>query len=245
MRAVAIFNAGPFRDMSDGLYDYLGGDNDTVFARALGLRADQVIEVRVRAGEGPPEIAGIAAVVVTGSVDMVTDRHPWAERTAAWIAAHRNQVPMLGVCFGNQLIAHALGGRVEWTPEGPEYGTARIETLPAATSDPLFRGIETRFAAQAAHSQRVAELPKGGVQLAENAYGLQAGRYGDLAWGVQFHPEFDRGLMEVLFSSYHQELGRIGVDVAAARAGLAETPVAMRVLQNFAALVRAREAVLA
>lgn len=245
MRPVAIFNAGPFRDMSDGLHDYLGGDNDAVFARSLGLRADQVIEVRVRDGEVPPEIAGIAAVVVTGSVDMVTDRHPWAERTAAWIAAHRSQVPMLGVCFGNQLIAHALGGRVEWTPEGPEYGTARIETLPAAAGDKLLEGVGKSFMAQAAHSQRVAELPKGGIRLAENGYGVQAARYGERIWGLQFHPEFDAGFMRVLFDSYAKELGGIGVDVAAARAGLADTPLAARVLRNFAAIVREQEPVVA
>jgi GMP synthase (glutamine-hydrolysing) len=249
MRPVAVFNAGPFRDSEEpGFTNYCGGDNDVLFARTLGLKPSEVIEVRIKEGVALPAAGEISGVVVSGSAAMVTDRHPWAERAAAWVAENRDRVPMLGVCFGNQLLAHALGGRVEWTPKGPEYGTVEIRPLAPAASDSLFKGVKAAqkpFLAQGAHSQRVADLPKGGVLLAENDYGLQAARYSDLTWGLQFHPEYDKGLMEVLFDDFGNAIGQIGIDVAAARKGLTETPVAAAVLRQFTVIVREREAVAA
>jgi GMP synthase (glutamine-hydrolysing) len=249
MRPVAVFNAGPFRDSKQpGFYNYCGGDNDALFTRTLGLKPSEVVEVRIQEHAPLPDVAEISGVVVSGSAAMVTDRHPWAERAAGWIADNRDRVPMLGVCFGNQLIAHAFGGRVEWTPKGPEYGTVEIRPLPAAASDPMFKNVKAAlqpFAAQGAHSQRVADLPKGGVLLAENDYGLQAARYSDLSWGTQFHPEYNMALMGVLFADFGAEIGAIGIDVPAALRGLAETPVAAAVLRQFAVIVREREAVAA
>lgn len=238
MRPVAVLNAGPLEGSPDGLYVYCGGDNHVVFARTLGLGVDQVIDVRVQDGVDFPAITDISAVVVTGSASMVTDRHAWAERTAAWIAAHDGQVPMLGVCFGHQLIGHALGGEVEQNPAGSEYGTVTVEATEMAAGDPLFAGLPRSFAAQAAHSQRVCRLPKGGVELARNHYGLQAARYSPTSWGVQFHPEFDRGLMQVLFRDHHDYLFGLGIDVESERKRLAETPDALTVLRNFGRLVR-------
>ena len=120
LRPLAVFNAGPFRNNTDGFYGYAGGDNDVLFADTMQIAREDVIEVRVQDDDcrfpHPDEIAG---VVVTGSAAMVTDRHPWSERTARWIADNDGKTPILGVCFGHQCVAHGLGGEVQWHENRP------------------------------------------------------------------------------------------------------------------------------
>jgi GMP synthase (glutamine-hydrolysing) len=59
-------------------------------------------------------------------------------------------------------------------------------------------------------------------------------------WGVQFHPEYDAGIMRVLFDGYPDYIKSVGVDYEVELGRLKETPLALRVLRNFAALVKAR-----
>ncbi|MEZ5776219.1 MAG: glutamine amidotransferase [Hyphomicrobiaceae bacterium] len=244
-RPLAVFNAGPFARMKDGFFDACGGDNDVLFARTLGFDMADIRAIDLEAGDPLPKAGDVAGVVISGSVAMITERRDWAERTARWIADNAAKVPILGVCFGHQLVAHALGGRVDWCAKGSEYGTRPIVLTDEGAADPLFAGTPARFKAQAAHSQGVKELPGGALLLAHNDHSVQAVRYAAMAWGTQFHPEFDKPLMEVLFRDYRDELGRIGVDVPAAAAALEETSSAMSVLGNFAAIVRSGAAVVA
>lgn len=241
-RPLAVFNAGPFRaDKTDGLYHYVGGDNPTLFAKMMELDHDHVVEVPIQDADCRfPDPSEIAGVVISGSPAMVTDRHAWSERAAQWIADHHGKLPVLGVCFGHQLVAHALGGRVTALPDRSEYGTIEVQATAAADADPVFQGVPARFAAQAAHSQTVADLPPGAKLLAQNGFGVQAARMSDTVWGLQFHPEFDVGFMRVLFKTYATYMTGIGIDVATEGARLADSPMALRVLRNFAALVKPR-----
>lgn len=241
-RPLAVFNAGPFRaDKADGLYDYAGGDNHVLFAKMMELEPAQVVEVPIQDdGCRLPDPAEISAVVISGSPAMVTDRHAWAERAAQWVADHNGKLPVLGVCFGHQLVAHALGGTVAPLAHRSEYGTVEVRATAAADADPVFQGVAARFKAQAAHSQTVAALPAGATLLAQNDFGVQAARMSETVWGLQFHPEFDLGFMRVLFESYGPYMAGVGVDVETERARLAQSPLALRVLRNFARLVKAR-----
>lgn len=240
-RPLAVFNAGPFRNNKDGFYGYAGGDNDVLFANTMQIAREDVIEVRVQEdGCRFPDPDEIAGVVVSGSASMVTDRDPWTERTAQWLADNDGKVPVLGVCFGHQIVAHALGGEIQWLKGQSEYGTGDIRLEPGAQNDPLFKDIPAVFQAQIAHSQTVTRLPKGAKLLATNAFGVQAARMSETSWGVQFHPEYDAGIMRVLFDDYAAYIKGRGVDVEGERDGLRETPLALKVLRNFAGLVKAR-----
>src|SRR5690606_2484463 len=109
--------------------------------------------------------------VLTGSGAMVTDRLDWSEATAEWLrGAVAAGLPLLGICYGHQLLADALGGRVADHPDGREVGTIEVERLAAADGDALFDAAPARFRAHATHEQSVLELPPGAVALASSAH---------------------------------------------------------------------------
>ena len=159
---------------------------------AAGLGRDEAVSVDVQRDGVPPRRDGFAGVLVTGSGAMVTDRHDWSETSAAWLreAAHGG-TPLLGICYGHQLLAHALGGEVAYNPAGRESGTVHIDLHPPAQDDPLFSALPLKFTAHATHVQTVARPPEGATVLARSAQDdCHAFRWRDRAWGVQFHPEF-------------------------------------------------------
>jgi GMP synthase (glutamine-hydrolysing) len=150
------------------------GDFEDWIAAGLGS-ASPIRVIDPRTGAALPDPSRVAGVIVTGSHSMVTDREPWSEQTAEWLrAAVAAQTPVLGICYGHQLL-----------------GTVDVTLTPAAQADPLFQGLPPQFGGQAAHRQSVRRLPPGAVHLAGNAFEPhQAYRIGRHAWGVQFHPEF-------------------------------------------------------
>src|SRR5690606_26984255 len=130
---------------------------------SAGLSRHDTRTVNVELGQTLPDADpdAIAGVIVTGSGAMVTERRDWSEHTAAWLrdAAHHG-TPLFGICYGHQLIAHALGGEVGANANGREMGTVQVERHPDGNDDPLFAGIPTRFNAQATHLQSVLRLPE-------------------------------------------------------------------------------------
>ncbi|MFB6256453.1 MAG: type 1 glutamine amidotransferase [Haloplanus sp.] len=149
-------------------------------------------EFDVTAGELPTGF-GYDAVVITGSRSSVYWDEPWIDSLINWVgrAADRD-LPVLGVCYGHQVLADALGGRVEAMTD-IELGYREVRRVD--DGDPLLNGLDAPFLAFETHSDRVTELPPGATLLAENDRGVQAFRRGD-CWGVQFHPEYDRGSAE-------------------------------------------------
>ena len=223
------------------------GDFPDWFRRGLGLRRPDVDVVRVDNGEAlPADGRKHAGVIVTGSPAMVSERLRWSEDTAAWLRATiESGSPVLGVCYGHQLLAHALGGRVDYHPSGREVGTVGIERLAGAADDALLSAAPDRFMAHSSHQQSVLELPNGAVTLARSAHDPHhAVRYAPGVWGLQFHPEFSVEIMRGYLRRRRQaaagETGVCCVDRADAPA-----PVARRLLRRFREYARAGSASLA
>ena len=88
---------------------------------------DEVLVAPVTETLWLPDYKAVSGVIITGSHAMVTDRQPWSEFTADWLRAiPADSVPVLGICYGHQLLAHAWGGTVGYHPRGEEVGTVAI-----------------------------------------------------------------------------------------------------------------------
>lgn len=202
---------------------------------AAGLRADQATVVNVEAGDPLPGHAGYAGVLITGSGAMVTDRHDWSERTADWLRDGLDAgLPVFGICYGHQLIAHALGGEVGDNPSGREMGTVPVDLHPEAAQDILFATLPARFSAQVTHLQTVLRPPADAAVLARSEQdACQAFRWRDHAWGVQFHPEFSATHMRGYVHARRDALQREGQCHRRMAKDVKPTPQARGVLRRF------------
>lgn len=217
------------------------GDFDSWFVARLAPELNvHVVDVTVDDLPGRPE--DWDGIVITGSPAMVSDREPWSEQTASWLAdAVRAEIPVLGVCYGHQLLAHALGGEAGYHPRGRETGTHTVELLDAALDDPLFTGLPRQFPAQLTHRQSVLRLPEEAVLLGRNEFEPhQAFRLGPCAWGVQFHPEFSSEVMQAYLEVQAPDLAKEGLDADALLAAVRSAPEASSLLDRFSRIVMNR-----
>ncbi|MEZ4331915.1 MAG: glutamine amidotransferase [Myxococcota bacterium] len=220
------------------------GDFEGWIARGLGrpIAPGEVEVAAVHLGDSLPAPAQIAGVVVTGSVSMVSDREPWSERAAAWLArvVAEDAAPVLGLCYGHQLIAHGLGGEVGANPRGREMGTVEVR-FPTGNGplEPLFEaGV---FLGHTSHVEAVLRPPPGARILAHTAQDPHSAlRYGPRQWGTQFHPEFDAEILRRYVEARRDVLAGEGRDPDAMIAAIEETPELARVLARFGRLTDER-----
>jgi GMP synthase - Glutamine amidotransferase domain len=189
-------------------------------------------------GYFPPSVSAsnwdVDGVVISGSQTSVYDDHDWIHELTEWFRrVHAADIPTIGVCWGHQFIAQALGGRVVDMSEY-ELGYRGVRRV---GEDPLFEGVPEEFVSFETHSDRVAELPSGARILAQNEYGTQAFRVGS-AYGVQFHPEYDRETAEWVTREKDLPDDRIrAVLDGITDEAVADAAVAARLFDNFVAIV--------
>lgn len=140
----------------------------------------------VETDDGP--IQSFDGVIISGSQSSVyDDNRPWIQPLSRWVeGAIADDVPLLGVCWGHQLLAQILGGTVK----GGSYELGYVEVT-QETEDPIWTNIPNPFTVFATHSDHVVEMPPGATLLASNETGVQAFRH-EQVYTVQFHPEYDR-----------------------------------------------------
>ena len=162
-----------------------------IFGDVVRERAHTLEEWSLAWGTPPPRpIDDYDAVLVFGGSMHADqdDRHPWLREESLFIQrildAHQ---PVLGVCLGAQLLARAAQAPVMPAPE-PEIGWLEVELTPEGEDDPVLGVLPKQFTAFQWHYYTY-DLPAGAVELARSEGCSQAYRLGELAWGVQFHPE--------------------------------------------------------
>ena len=218
------------------------GDFHHWFQRAIDEKAPdfeyQVVEVFNY--EPLPDPRSVDGIIVTGSPLMLTDREGWMLDLARYLQeAVRAGPPLLGVCFGHQALAFALGGEVADNPKGREVGTIEVNMEPAAAEDPLLSVLPQSFRVQATHVQSVTRLPPDAVLMGSNDMEPHhAFRYGQSAWGIQFHPEFTQESLLYYVRERSQILLEEGLDPVAIEADSADTPHGYLLLARFAEIVR-------
>jgi GMP synthase (glutamine-hydrolysing) len=236
------------------------GDFEDWIARGLGLPVESLEVASVYQGDALPSVDSIRGVVVTGSPAMVTERPDWSEASAEWLAkiVEADAVPVLGLCYGHQLLAHGLGGLVGENPKGREMGSVDVifrddeperATLRAGAGTGTGRvsGGGVRFgpifesgvhAGHMSHVESVLRPPADATVLAYTALDPHSVLvFGPRQWGVQFHPEFDREIMQGYVEARREILIAEGLDPDAMIAEAVETPSITRVLGRFASCV--------
>lgn len=211
------------------------GDVPRWFCNAIGCSDDEVEVVRVFEGETLPPPDARRAAIITGSWAMVSDRLPWSEKTAEWIReAMAIEMPLFGVCYGHQLISWALGGDVEYHPQGREAGTKTVYLSAAAADDPLLSHLSESFPAHLTHRQTVTRLPQGAAVLAASDHDKhQIVRYGPRALSVQFHPEMTPEIASDLLRLNRPHIEKEGHDADSLIASVLPAPGAADILRRF------------
>ena len=147
-----------------------------------------------------------AIMVFGGAMHPDQDsEHPWLADEATFIReAVAREVPLFGVCLGSQLIARAVGAKI-----GPaasaEVGWHTVHVTEAGRNDPVVGVLPETLDAFQWHYYGF-ELPEGAELLAENDAARQAYRLGERTWGVQFHPEVTRHMLDYWFVEGEGEL---------------------------------------
>ncbi|MEF8852604.1 MAG: type 1 glutamine amidotransferase [Haloarculaceae archaeon] len=218
---------------------------DTPAERNLRRELDAEVDVfKLTEGAFPPAVSArdwrYDGVVVSGSQTSVYDDHDWIHEATEWVRrAHAGDVPVLGICWGHQFLAQALGGRVADMGEY-ELGYREVRKV---GEDPLLSGLPDAFTSFETHSDRVAELPPGARTLARNDVSLQAFRVGS-TWGLQFHPEYDRQTAEWVIQSKDLSDDRTGLLLdRVTEETVSDAADAKRVFDNFVEFVASHQPV--
>lgn len=211
---------------------------DLIRQAAVGFETGPWVAHDVR-GEAP--LRGLdesLAVIVTGSPLSVTEALPWKDHVSEQLRELvRRDVPVLGICFGHQLLGHALGGRVSSNPNGREIGTVPLHL---GEPDEVF-GVPGRVLVNTTHVDSVVELPPGARVIGRTEQEPNAAvRFARSAWGVQYHPELDAEVMRLYLVARRETLIAEGVDVDACERAVEEAPHGSRVIERFLQLARAR-----
>ncbi len=212
------------------------GDFEDWIIDAMCLTESQALCASVFEGEPLPDIESLSSIVITGSPAMVTQDLPWIGQSQQYIIeAIEAGLPVLGICFGHQLLAHALGGRVDWHPEGREIGTTNVSLTRDAMDDELFGDLAKDFPVHTTHMQTVTTLPAGTRVLAKNQFEAHhALRFRERAWGVQFHPEFDASIMRGYIKARSDQIEEEGLSTNKILSAVESTPQAAVLLKKFA-----------
>lgn len=194
MKKIAIIKCG---DTREAIKKELGDFEDWIM-QATNLPTNLFSVYNLPKGDvlrHPDEFIG---GIVTGSDAMVTDNTKWMKQLKDWLVTARySNLPVLGICFGHQIMAEALGGKVETNTSGESIGAVEVEFTNTAKTDPLFKGLGDSLETFAVHGQHVTMLPVGSEILARGKKApIQAFKVGKM-YGVQFHPEFNGGIMKM------------------------------------------------
>lgn len=217
-RATAAGGAPPRRvallecDHVDGPLRHVAGDYGDMFLELFAAHAPQLTleRIDVLGGAPLPPPDAYDAVLVTGSRHGANDDLPWIDRLAGLLLQlQAAAVPTVGICFGHQLIAHALGGRVERAGVGWGLGVHRATPTDLGAAA---LGSARPFDLLVSHQDQVVELPPGAELLATSDHApIAAFRAGSLL-GFQGHPEFTPAYAAALL---HSRVDRIPAQVAA------------------------------
>ena len=201
-------------DSIDQPHRSVAGDYDALFAGLLAGEAAELVLYDGRSGDLPPT-AGCDGWIVPGSRESVYADLDWISSLSEWVGdALDAGVPMVGICFGHQLIAQVLGARVERADAGWSVGAVDYTVhgeLPSGALPP------DAFRILASHQDQVLDLPAGTSLFASSPRCPIAGYSIDRhVLCIQAHPEWVPDQAASMYASRVERLGQESVDAALA-----------------------------
>lgn len=188
------------------------GDYPAMFRTLLGDGfAFQTFDAQ--AGEWP-DAGSFDAVIITGSSAGVYEPDAWIADLLDWIRAAKGRTRMVGVCFGHQAMAQALGGRVEKSDRGWGVGLHRYDVV---SSERWMSPIAATVGIPASHQDQVVEKPANARVLLSSEFTPYAGlAWDDDAISMQPHPEFTPAFATDLTAGRHDRIDPALVGLAVA-----------------------------
>jgi len=215
------------------------GDFDVWVKKFLGKKAKntKVEVIDVLNNQTLPNLQSAKSFIITGSHSMVSAELPWSIALEKYIRKiKKRNIPLLGICYGHQLIAKALGGISGYSKKAKdiEIGQVKIKRTIDSLNDPLFKDFALKFDAYETHYQSAIKLPAKAVVLAFNSEEKhQAVRFSKTIWGVQFHPEFDNIIMKEYILNQKEKLEELGFNVDKLLDKVKNCDMSNKILSNF------------
>ena len=184
-----------------------------LFSRCGGGSGIQLSERAVLDGEFPMDVHEFDGYLITGSPVSVYEDLPWVPRLMAFIrSAHTARLPLGGICFGHQALAHALGGQVAQSPKG--WG-AGIRTVPILSRTAWMDDGPAACDLVYMHKDQVVALPEGSqLIMGDDFCPIAAFSLGNGVFGIQGHPEFTNQLALELVNLRAEKIGHTKAEAA-------------------------------
>ena len=187
-----------------------------------------------------PSLNNAEGFIITGSHNMVSDELDWSLKLEKYIRKiNLKNIPLLGICYGHQLISKALGGKSNFNKKGIEIGKVKINNRNTSFGDLLFRSFPKQFYAFETHYQSIIKLPANAVILASNHKDKhQAVRFSKYIWGVQFHPEFNQNIMQEYIFNQEKSLNKLGFNINKLLLNVNKCETSNKILSNFIKIIK-------
>ncbi len=194
-------------DVRPELVEEFGEYSDMVAKIMLAIDSNLQIEVYdVYHGQYPAHIDEVDVYAVTGSKCSVYDELDWVFQLTDFVQQlHQARKKFVGLCFGHQMIAHALGGKAEKSLKGWGVGVQTYFSTEAGKA----QGLAPSFELKVSHQDQVTALPPNSELLAGNNFCPNAMfKLSDHILSLQGHPEFSKGYMQGLLPLRREQLGQ-------------------------------------
>jgi len=174
------------------VFKHMACQNPGIFRFYSSDHGIEFFEIDLHAGDQIPDIAQFDGLwSMGGSMNVWEEEYPWLaeEKQAIHHAVTELEMPFFGICLGHQLLAEAMGGRVERADDF-ELGLYDVRPTPEGKVHPLLHGLASPRAWVNVHMAEVREIPKDAIILAESDNcKIHMMQIGKTAFSCQFHPE--------------------------------------------------------